>query len=200
MPDEPLPDGAGIDQQTGDRRLVGVCRARPSRRATAGPRPTPTGYGIRLGLHLVKGIGEAEGEALDAELARGGPFTSLADLVARTELPEEIVERLIRGGALDSLGEPRRKLLWQLREVAGSRAQDRAPDRSTQDGEAARSPPATDRCARPTATVRARTAGRLLRDPVARRAPPGDRAVPAGARSAGRSQGRRARGCASRAR
>ena len=78
------------------------------------------GYGIRLGLHLVKGIGEAEGEALDAERARGGTFRSLADIVARTELSEEVVERLIRAGAMDSLGQPRREALWQLREVAGA--------------------------------------------------------------------------------
>ena len=38
----------------------------------------------------------------------------------RTGLSEEVVERLIRAGALDSLGRPRRELLWQLREVAGA--------------------------------------------------------------------------------
>ena len=38
----------------------------------------------------------------------------------RTGLAEEVVERLIRAGALDSLGRPRRELLWQLREVAGA--------------------------------------------------------------------------------
>jgi error-prone DNA polymerase len=69
---------------------------------------------------LVKGIGEAEGERLDAARAAEGPFTSLADLVARTELSEEVVERLIRAGALDSLGQPRREALWQLREIAGA--------------------------------------------------------------------------------
>ncbi len=52
--------------------------------------------------------------------ARAARSTSLADLVARTGLSEEVVERLIRSGALDSLGEPRRQLLWQLREVAGA--------------------------------------------------------------------------------
>ena len=31
-----------------------------------------------------------------------------------------MIERLIRAGALDSLGRPRRELLWQLREVAGA--------------------------------------------------------------------------------
>ena len=38
----------------------------------------------------------------------------------RTDLPEEVLERLIRSGAMDSLGRPRRELLWQLREVAGA--------------------------------------------------------------------------------
>jgi error-prone DNA polymerase len=40
--------------------------------------------------------------------------------VARSELSEEVVERLIRAGALDSLGQPRREALWQLREIAGA--------------------------------------------------------------------------------
>ena len=35
-------------------------------------------------------------------------------------LAEEVIERLIRVGGLDSLGRPRRELLWQLREVAGT--------------------------------------------------------------------------------
>jgi error-prone DNA polymerase len=35
-------------------------------------------------------------------------------------MPEEVIERLIRAGALDSLGRPRRELLWQLREVMGA--------------------------------------------------------------------------------
>jgi error-prone DNA polymerase len=77
------------------------------------------GYGIRLGLALVKGIGEEHAGRLDAELARG-PYATLADVVNRTELPEETVERLIRAGALDSLERPRRELLWQLREVMGA--------------------------------------------------------------------------------
>jgi DNA polymerase III alpha subunit len=78
-----------------------------------------TGYGIRLGLALVKGVGEQHAERLDVELARG-PYETLADVVARTDLPEEVIERLIRAGALDSLGRPRRELLWQLHEVMGA--------------------------------------------------------------------------------
>ncbi len=78
-----------------------------------------TGWGVRLGLHLVKGIGEDHAALLDRELARA-PYRSLADVVERTGLPEEVLERLIRSGALDSLARPRRELLWQLREVAGA--------------------------------------------------------------------------------
>ena len=48
-----------------------------------------------------------------------GPYRSLADVVELTGLPEETIEALIRAGALDSLGRPRRELLWQLREVMG---------------------------------------------------------------------------------
>ncbi len=119
MPDEPLPADAGIERRpeiVDSSACVVPSRAERDRWSAA----TSEGYGVRLGLGLVKGIGEREGEALDAEVARGGPFTSLADLVARTELAEQIVERLIRGGAVDSLAEPRRKLLWQLREIVGS--------------------------------------------------------------------------------
>jgi DNA polymerase III alpha subunit len=117
-PGDELPEGSGIEM-----------RARPVRSsscvipgAVARERWTPasaTGWGVRLGLHLVKGIGEQHEELLDAELARG-PYVSLADVVERTGLPEETIERLIRTGGLDSLGRPRRELLWQLREVIGA--------------------------------------------------------------------------------
>jgi error-prone DNA polymerase len=91
-----------------------------------------TGYGIRLGLALVKGIGDEHAARLDAELERG-PYETLADVVARTELPEEVIERMIRAGALDSLGRPRRELLWQLREVIGA-TRGRAGDRAGRTG------------------------------------------------------------------
>jgi DNA polymerase III alpha subunit len=80
---------------------------------------TTRGWGVRLGLSLVKGIGKQHEALLDAELVRG-PYRSLVDVVERTGLPEEVLERLIRSGAMDPLGRPRRELLWQLREVAGA--------------------------------------------------------------------------------
>jgi DNA polymerase III alpha subunit len=81
--------------------------------------PTAVGWGVRLGLHLVKGIGEQHEALLDGELVRE-PYRNLVDVVERTGLPEEVLERLIRSGAMDSLGRARRELLWQLREVAGA--------------------------------------------------------------------------------
>jgi error-prone DNA polymerase len=117
-PGEPLPEGCGVD-----------VRPRPVRSEAcfmpgAGVRErwsaeSAVGWGVRLGLHLVKGIGEQHAELLDRERDRG-LYRSLADVVERTGLPEETIERLIRTGALDSLGRPRRELLWQLREVAGA--------------------------------------------------------------------------------
>ncbi len=115
---EALPDGCGIDARpTPVRSSACVIPGAAARERWAAE--SMTGWGVRIGLHLVKGIGEEHQARLDAELARG-PYTDLADLVERTGLAEDVVERLIRAGALDSLGRPRRELLWQLREVAGA--------------------------------------------------------------------------------
>jgi len=113
---EALPEGCGVDaraQAVGSSGCVAPSAEARGRWAADGA----MGWGVRLGLSLVKGIGEEHEAVLDAQLARG-PYVSLADVVERTGLSEEVIERLIRAGALDSLGRPRRELLWQLREVA----------------------------------------------------------------------------------
>lgn len=137
---EPLPEGSGIEvRPVPVASSACVVPSRISREQWAAE--SATGWGVRLGLHLVKGIGEQHEELLDRELERG-PYVSLADVVERTGLPEETIERLIRTGALDSLGRPRRELLWQLREVAGA-TRGRIDGRSTRAGRAgARSPAA----------------------------------------------------------
>ena len=117
-PGEPLPPGVGIEARP--EPVVSSACVNPSPAARERWTPEVTvGWGVRLGLHLVKGIGEQHEALLDAERARG-PYRNLADVVERTGLPEEVLERLIRSGAMDSLGRPRRELLWQLREVAGA--------------------------------------------------------------------------------
>ena len=117
-PGEPLPEGAGIDARPEPVESSACFVPSPEAQARWAAE-SAMGWGVRLGLHLVKGIGEQHEELLDAERERGS-YTSLGDVVGRTGLPEEVIERLIRTGALDSLGQPRRELLWQLREVAGS--------------------------------------------------------------------------------
>jgi DNA polymerase III alpha subunit len=117
-PGEPLPPGLGIEARP--EAVVSSSCVNPSSAARERWTPEVTaGWGVRLGLHLVKGIGEQHEALLDAERSRG-PYRSLVDVVERTALPEEVLERLIRSGAMDSLGRPRRELLWQLREVAGA--------------------------------------------------------------------------------
>jgi error-prone DNA polymerase len=119
LPGTPLPPDAGVERRAEVvRSSATIVPDEVARERWAAS--SAQGYGVRLGLGLVKGIGEADGEAIDAEQARGGPFTSMADLVARTDLSEQVLERLIRAGALDSLGQPRREALWQLREVSGA--------------------------------------------------------------------------------
>jgi error-prone DNA polymerase len=115
-PGEPLPGDAGIDARPRPVRSS-ACVVPASAARERWSAEGAVGWGVRLGLYLVKGIGEEHAAHLDAERARG-PYTSLPDVVERTRLPEEVLERLIRAGALDSLGRPRRELLWQLREVA----------------------------------------------------------------------------------
>ncbi len=117
-PGEPLPDGVGITARPEPIQSPACVIPADAARDRWTPELT-AGWGVRLGMHLVKGIGEQHETLLDAELARG-PYRSLADVVERTGLPEETLERLIRTGGLDSLGRPRRELLWQLREVAGA--------------------------------------------------------------------------------
>jgi error-prone DNA polymerase len=117
-PGEPLPEGSGIEARPEPIRSPACVVPSAEARKQWVPE-SAIGWGVRLGLHLVKGIGEQHAELLDTELTRG-PYVSLADVVERTGLPEETIERLIRTGALDSLGRPRRELLWQLREVTGA--------------------------------------------------------------------------------
>jgi error-prone DNA polymerase len=117
-PGHELPEGSGIEARPRPVRS-GSCVLPGAVAREKWAAESATGWGVRLGLQLVKGIGEQHAELLDRELEHG-PYVSLADVVERTGLPEETIERLIRTGALDSLDRPRRELLWQLREVAGA--------------------------------------------------------------------------------
>ncbi len=69
---------------------------------------------VRVGLAYVRSVAEDEAEALVEERERGGPFGSIRELAQRTVLRREGLEALVAAGACDTLGSPRRALLWQL--------------------------------------------------------------------------------------
>jgi len=66
-----------------------------------------------LGLRYVSGLGDAFIERL-LEQREEGVYRSLRGFCRRTRLPRPVVENLIRAGAMDSLGQERRDLLWEL--------------------------------------------------------------------------------------
>jgi error-prone DNA polymerase len=116
-PGEPLPPGCGITERPRPVRSAGcIVPSAAARERWAAE--SARGWGVRLGLGLVTGLGEEAGARIEAARIEG-PFRDLVDLVERTGLPEDLLERLVRAGALDGFGSPRRALLWQLREVVG---------------------------------------------------------------------------------
>jgi len=69
---------------------------------------------IPFGLSAVRNVGEGLVALIIAERERGGPFTSFYDFVERVDpsvLNKRSVESLIKGGAFDTLGHPRKGLL-----------------------------------------------------------------------------------------
>jgi error-prone DNA polymerase len=68
---------------------------------------------IRLGFRYVKEVGDKAWLKIEAA-RRQGAFTSLKDFYRRTRLNRQAVENLIMVGAFDSMGVPRRQLLWEL--------------------------------------------------------------------------------------
>ena len=96
----------------------------------------PENGDIRLGLQQVKGLGggwqdirqhhrdpayATTPEQILGERAANGPYRSLRDLLVRSRISREQAEALIRAGALEEFGLPRRELLWQLGLLTESR-------------------------------------------------------------------------------
>jgi error-prone DNA polymerase len=77
--------------------------------APAAPGDAPA---LRLGLHAVRGLPRAVGDAVVA--ARGaGPFRSLGDLVRRAGVSRAWLLRLAEAGALGALAPDRRSAVWR---------------------------------------------------------------------------------------
>ncbi|XXX79739.1 error-prone DNA polymerase [Sorangium sp. So ce134] len=92
-----------------------VCVVQSAWDATLEPGAEPSaGPALRLGMRLVKGLGDAAVDAIVAAREEA-PFTSLPDLVRRTELKKNEVEALAEAGALAALVPARREALWRAR-------------------------------------------------------------------------------------
>ncbi len=69
---------------------------------------------LRLGFHLVRGLGEGQKERLE-EALRGGTFTDLLEFAKRTQLEKEAIENLAVAGAFSPWYRSRREAMWALR-------------------------------------------------------------------------------------
>jgi error-prone DNA polymerase len=73
-----------------------------------------TGSALRLGLRLVKGIGESVARRIEAVRSEWR-FANVDDVARRCELRKDDVEALAEAGAFESLTPSRRTALWQAR-------------------------------------------------------------------------------------
>lgn len=91
-----LPEDAGVGKPTASTITDGVQTGVP---VAVNGLPTIDGWGIRLSLADVKGMGEAEIE----RIATGQPYASLSDFWSRAAVDHPVVERLVLAGAFDKL-------------------------------------------------------------------------------------------------
>jgi error-prone DNA polymerase len=85
------------------------CTIEPSDKLSQGSLPS-----VRIGIAYVASVGEDDGAALVAEREADGPFRDVSDLARRAPLSRDGLEALVKGGACDGFGRPRRELLWEL--------------------------------------------------------------------------------------
>ncbi len=69
---------------------------------------------LRLGFHLIRGLGEAQREQLQIAIGQG-PFADLLDFAKRTQLEKEAMENLAVAGAFKPWFSSRREAMWALR-------------------------------------------------------------------------------------
>jgi error-prone DNA polymerase len=70
---------------------------------------------LRLGFHLIRGMGEAQREGLERALRERGEFVDLLDFARRTRLSKESLENLGAAGAFAPWYATRREAMWALR-------------------------------------------------------------------------------------
>jgi error-prone DNA polymerase len=83
---------------------------------------TRKGWGIRMGLRYIKGLGQRERDAHQRARSEGA-YQDLADFVRRTQMNKRALTRIAESGALASLGFDlarldRRSAIWELHRLA----------------------------------------------------------------------------------
>jgi len=73
-------------------------------------RPEPA---LRLGLEMVRGLGEAAGRRIEEARRKSGGFASLEDLARQASLDRGSLLHLARAGAVGSLEADRRRAVWE---------------------------------------------------------------------------------------
>jgi|SRR5579872_730388 len=69
---------------------------------------------VRLGYHVVRGLGERQRARIEKALAENNPFTDLVDFARRTGLPRAALENLASVGAFSPWYRDRRRALWEV--------------------------------------------------------------------------------------
>ena len=69
---------------------------------------------IRLGFRVIKGLREASARRIEAA-RKERAFVDLGDLMLRTGLRRDELEKLAQAGALEALAQGRRQAMWQVR-------------------------------------------------------------------------------------
>jgi error-prone DNA polymerase len=109
--------GVWLKPDTGAGRDVGAWlepEARAEIDADAWLQPGTHPSAVRIGLNYIASVGEEDAASLVAERDANGAFHGIADLARRTRLSHDGLETLVKGGACDGFGKPRRDLLWEL--------------------------------------------------------------------------------------
>ncbi|HMD46610.1 MAG TPA: DNA polymerase III subunit alpha [Acidimicrobiales bacterium] len=87
---------------------------------TPNPPTESSGPGIVFGLAAVRNVGESLVERIVNERQAGGPFADIYDFCRRVDpvvLNKRTMESLVKGGAFDSLGHPRKGLCLVLDDI-----------------------------------------------------------------------------------
>ena len=98
---------------------------------------TPIGDKIRFGLAGIKGVGEQAAQKIIEEREANGPFKDFADFTARVDaraLNKRVLEHLVKTGAFDFSGAPRKPLFDSIDSAisgAAAHARDKAAGQNT---------------------------------------------------------------------